>query len=342
MAMRNPCSSDSFYIQWHILDRCNLRCLHCYQYDFSKDREPGWPEMKHAADNLLNTMNSWGTKLDAALTGGEPFLKPELFQLLDYLDNSKHVGSLCIITNGTIWPEFSHRLKELSKMNEIRISLDGISEKTNDEIRGKGVLNKVLQNIGRWRELNIPVTLMFTVMKRNLHEIPFLLEFGKKLGINGIIIERFFPIGQGEKINNDVLDSQEFFGVWNSILEQIGIAADVEDIAPYRAVRINFDGDETDVLGSGCIVAKDGMALLPDGTVLPCRRFTLPIGNIMEKPLDEIWRHSPVLNALKDKSQLKGKCGQCNITDCQGCRAMCYCLEKDFLSEDVHCLLPGK
>lgn len=335
--MNNPCSSDSFYVQWHILDRCNLRCLHCYQTTFSKEREPDWPQLRSAADNLLNTMAAWGTKLDVALTGGEPFLKPELLKLLKYLDNSKNVETISIITNGTTWPDYAHELTGFFKMMELRISLDGITTETNDAIRGKGTLAKVLENIPRWQDLGIPITIMFTVMKRNLHEIPSLLEFGKKLGIDAIIIERFFPLGQGETIAKDILNGPEFLGVWQTVLGQVGVDAAPEDLIAYRAIRIDFADPEPDVLGSGCVVGKDGMAILPDGTVLPCRRFTLPIGNIMEKSLDEIWRHSEVLGALRDKAGLKGKCRDCLIEACRGCRAMCYCLEGDFLAEDPHC-----
>ncbi|HLP58414.1 MAG TPA: radical SAM protein, partial [Candidatus Deferrimicrobium sp.] len=235
-------NSDSFYVQWHILDRCNLRCLHCYQDHFSREHEPGWSQLQKAADNVLNTMAAWGTKLDVALTGGEPFLKPELLQLLKYLDSSENVGNLSIISNGTVWPSYAHELTGLSRFREIRISLDGISEKTNDEIRGPGVLAKVLENMARWQELGIQVTVMFTVMKRNRHEIPFLLEFGKKLGIQALVIERFFPMGQGEAINKDMLNGPEFLGVWQAILEQEGIEIEPGELIAYRGIRINFDG----------------------------------------------------------------------------------------------------
>jgi len=336
--MINP-DTNGFYIQWHILDRCNLRCVHCYQEHFSRERELDWEGLKQTADNLLDTMKIWNTKLDAALTGGEPFLKPELFQLLEYLDKSEYTGDLCIISNGTIWPDYAQELTELSKFNEIRISLDGITETTNDLIRGKNSFSKTLENISRWKKLGIPVTLMFTVMKRNLHEIRDIIAFGEKLGIDGIIIERFFPLGQGEEIEKDTLNGPEFVGVWKEVLRQIDIEIDPSELAPFRAIRINFDEEGADVLGSGCVVGKDGMALLPDGTVLPCRRFTLPIGNIIQTPLHDIWKNSKVLDAIQDKTKLEGKCGSCTIDECQGCRAMCYCLLDNYLAEDPHCFI---
>jgi radical SAM protein with 4Fe4S-binding SPASM domain len=337
--MENPGSNGSFYVQWHILDRCNLRCLHCYQDGYSRQRELAWPELRSVADNLLQTMAGWGTTLDLALTGGEPFLKKELGELLNYLDGSRHVGSLSLITNGTIFPRWARPPGSLSKLQEIRVSLDGFSPESHDAIRGKGVLVKVLENIARWQDSGIPVTVMFTLLKRNLPEVPGILEFGKRLGIKAVIIERFFPLGQGETLQAEVLSGAEFLGVWEKLLEQMDITVDPVELLPYRAIRVLFQGEEAEVFGSGCVVAKDGMALLPDGTVLPCRRFNLPLGNLLERSLDRVWHESPVLAALREKHRLKGKCATCPITDCFGCRAMCYSLHKDFLAQDPHCWL---
>lgn len=329
--------NESFFVQWHILDRCNLRCAHCYQYHFLKERELDWPLLQKVADNLLGAMGTWNVKLDVALTGGEPFLKQELLPLLRYLDKSPHIGDLSIISNGTIFPEYAEELTGLSHFREMRISLDGITEETNDSIRGKGDFEKVLGNINKWNTLHVPVTIMFTAMKRNKHEIPGLIEFGKRNGIHRVVVERFFPLGQGETISSDVLTGQEFLETWNNVLDQAGMEASPEELIPYRALCIDLSEEEIDVLGSGCVVANDGMAILPAGEVLPCRRFTLPIGNLLEASLTDIWEHSPVLNELKNKNNLKGKCGSCNVTDCMGCRAMCLSLKGDYLAEDPHC-----
>lgn len=337
--MNNTDIHPSFYVQWHILDRCNLRCRHCYQYNFSSKDELGWPKLQTIANNLLHTMAVWKTRLDVALTGGEPFLEPGLFPLLRYLNDSPLVQDLAIISNGTIFPDYAPELSSLKKLKEIRISLDGISEATNAYIRGQGVLQNVLTNISRFQDLGIPITTMFTVMKQNQHETPFLIDWGKKIGIKAIIIERFFPLGQGEDSLENVLDGPGFYRIWQQILEQVEVSADPGELIPYRAIRIDFDKEEIDVSGSGCVVARDGMALLPGGTILPCRRFLLPIGNILEEPLEKIWLQSPVLNALRDRNNLKGKCRDCSIEECQGCRAMCYTLEKDFLAQDPHCWL---
>ena len=75
---------DSFYIQWHITNLCNLRCQHCYQDDFSKKSDLDWSGLKKSIRSISShTMREWDKTACIHLTGGEPLLKPELFPLLN-------------------------------------------------------------------------------------------------------------------------------------------------------------------------------------------------------------------------------------------------------------------
>ncbi len=67
-----------FHIQWHILDRCNLRCTHCYQGNYDNKNEFKIEDLIKISDNLIFSMKRWGKKLNLLLTGGEPLLKEEL------------------------------------------------------------------------------------------------------------------------------------------------------------------------------------------------------------------------------------------------------------------------
>ena len=111
-----------FHIQWHITDRCNLRCLHCYQEQFTRDNELNWQRLNLICDNLFATMEQWNAKLTIALTGGEPLLKEELWRLLDKLGVSLFVSSLSIITNGMVIDRYFPQLKKernLARMHSL-------------------------------------------------------------------------------------------------------------------------------------------------------------------------------------------------------------------------------
>jgi radical SAM protein with 4Fe4S-binding SPASM domain len=76
---------------------------------------------------------------------------------------------------------------------------------------------------------------------------------------------------------------------------------------------------------------------MPEGTVYPCRRFPISVGNLLEKSLEEIWEKSELLEKLRYKKNLKGKCGRCEVEDCSGCRSLALSLTGDYLEEDPHC-----
>jgi len=89
---------------------------------------------------------------------------------------------------------------------------------------------------------------------------------------------------------------------------------------------------------SGCAAGLSGMTLLADGTITPCRRLPLPLGNIRDDSLREIWAGSAVLAALRDKSRYHGRCGRCpRWAVCRGCRAVAFAYTGDYLADDPHC-----
>ena len=97
--------------------------------------------------------------------------------------------------------ERMRRLSDFSKLKKIKISLDGADAETNDAIRSKGVFEKVMQNISLTRkEKRFEIIVMFTVMKKNFRNLPSLFKLCQDSGIDGLIIERFIPLGKGRRI----------------------------------------------------------------------------------------------------------------------------------------------
>ena len=326
-----------FYIQWHITNLCNLRCQHCYQDDFSKKSDLGWAGLEKVCDNLLNTIREWGKTACIHLTGGEPLLNPDLLPLLTHLDRHSMVEELGIITNGLIVDqEIMRRLSGFSKLKKIKISLDGGDAETNDSIRQKGAFDKVMQNLPLIKEGGFEILFMFTVMKRNFRSLPFLFELCRDIDIDGLIIERFIPLGRGRKVMDEVLSKEE----WK---EMVGMLADFisteeeNSFLPYQAFQISFSGGEPELLGAPCVIGVDGLCVMPEGNVFPCRRFPVSIGNLLETPLKEIWEKSEILEKLRKKESLKGKCGSCEMKDCRGCRSLALALTGDYFEEDPHC-----
>ncbi|MBI3635347.1 MAG: radical SAM protein [Candidatus Rokubacteria bacterium] len=124
---------------------CNLACRHCF--NASGPGEPWLPAM--AADEVRARIAE-GAALgvrEIYFTGGEPFLHPELLPLLD---ESLRVAATTVLTNGTLIDgDVAERLAAMAAASayslEIRVSIDGVTARANDAIRGHGSFEKALR-----------------------------------------------------------------------------------------------------------------------------------------------------------------------------------------------------
>jgi radical SAM protein with 4Fe4S-binding SPASM domain len=230
------------------------------------------------------------------------------------------------------------RLSDFPKLKKIKISLDGADAQTNDAIRSKGVFEKVTQNISRMREeKRFEIIVMFTVMKKNFKNLPSLFNLCRDSGINGLIIERFIPLGKGKGVMNEVLGREEWNEMIGMLFRFFSIEGEEDSPFPYQAFQISFTGEEPELLGAPCVIGVDGLCIMPEGNVFPCRRFPVSIGNLLQTPLRQIWEESDILEKLRERKNLKGKCGKCEMEGCRGCRSLALALTNDYLAEDPHC-----
>ncbi len=341
---------DEFYFQWHITERCNLHCIHCYQERYDIRSESSLAQLEKIADQIFLTLRKWRKKGRIALTGGEPFLKKELFPLMEYLEQNEYIWRIGILTNGTLIDEkIADRLKTFQKLYYIQISLDGASEETNDSIRGKGSYRKAIDSFSLLYEKGINTRVMFTVHKRNLQDVPSLIDLAIKEKIDTLTIERFVPEGRGAEIKDWFLTNEET----HKLFRYVSRRSDIEykkgtplKILKYRTLWANIDPERAKTadtppeidLGGMCSVGIESLTILSDGTVLPCRRLPIPIGNLRNDSIFKIWYTSELLWRIRNKNNLKGKCNGCDlIPRCSGCRAIAYAVTGDYLAEDPQC-----
>ncbi|OGP57523.1 MAG: hypothetical protein A2162_12150 [Deltaproteobacteria bacterium RBG_13_52_11b] len=284
-------------------------------------------------------MVAWDRIACIHLTGGEPLLKPEIFPLLDSLNQKTTVEELGLITNGLcIDREMVKKLSRFSKLTKIKVSLDGADAETNDAIRGKGVFEKVLESLSLLKaEQRFETILMFTLMKENYRNLPSTLALFQELGVDGLILERFIPWGRGRARLGDVLEKEQWADVVKTLSNFFSAEMDEPSYLPFQAFNVRYSKGEMELLGAPCVVGADGLCVMPEGTVFPCRRFPVPMGNLLNDSLKKIWETSELLKALERRENLKGKCGYCDIEDCRGCRSLCFSLTGDYLAEDPHC-----
>ena len=343
-----------FNFQWHITEKCNLRCTHCYQEDYSSAGEMSFEELRFVADKLIQTLSKWNKKGKIAITGGEPFVKSELFPLLEYLNESPQIANIYILSNGTLIDEkICKEIGNVKKVSRVQISLDGASARTHNAIRGEGTFEKAIEAIkllNDHADYGIKVNIMFTLQKCNKEDIPALFDLAIENGINSLLVERFVPCGRGKQIESEMLSSHELQEVFQYISDRADLEYDKGNrlmVVKQRPLWINIDLEKANVnakiplhkqVGGICSIGFDNLTILHDGTILPCRRLNIPLGNLKNDTLFDIWYDSEVLWDIRNKRNLKGKCNSCELIPlCSGCRAMAYACTGDYLGEDTQC-----
>ena len=125
--------------QWDINNECNLNCKHCRVSEKNDNEKMSLNEAK----NLL--AQCWYNGITMLnLSGGEPFLRKDIFDILDYAGKFEDI---VITTNGTLLNE--NKCKKLSTYNNIKlsISLDGLEETHDKFRRRKGAFKKVIDTL---------------------------------------------------------------------------------------------------------------------------------------------------------------------------------------------------
>ncbi|HRR91989.1 MAG TPA: radical SAM protein [bacterium] len=320
-----------FSFQWHITDLCNLRCRHCYQDRFDKERELPVEDCGRIISDMVTSLELSGYEsLSINITGGEPLISPLLYPILDLLDRIDFIKELNIITNGLVLKSSYPRLKGYKKLKYIKVSLEGSTEEMNDSIRGKGNFKRVIENI---KDFTDDVILMFTLTSYNYRELNDMYNLADFLNVRGFILERFIPLGTGRGMADKVLKLEEWLYVLKIISDWLDIS--LEYLIPYKAFFIDLKED--DILGALCNLGDESMCLMPDGIVYPCRRLPVPAGDLKIDSFDRVLRELKFFREKINRSILKGKCGHCQLDDCIGCRALAYATSGDIYSEDKQC-----
>ena len=346
MAIKNV---FEFFVQLHLTERCNLRCRHCYQTGDLSD-EMSLPEIKAVIDEVSDMLKAWSESYDIDfapsfnVTGGEPLLTRNIYPVLEEL--TKKGFDAYLLSNGTlISREKAEALAGLG-VKGVQISIEG-PEHIHDSIRGEGSMSSSIEGVLNLLEAGIEVTLNTTLSDINAAHFMSVIELASSLGVHKVGFSRLVPSGRGGELINRILAKDTLEDLYAKIfsLSTPGLQIVTGDpVASQMKMPVIEESDER-VPSGGCAAGVSGLTILPDGTVTPCRRLPVPIGNVRKDSLREIWATSEVLRALRDKSGYAGKCGRCSRWSvCRGCRAIAYAHaratgKEGYLAEDPQCFL---
>lgn len=334
-------------VAWETTRNCNLSCIHCraaatngpYAGELNTDQ----------AFTLLDQIAQVGKPI-IILTGGEPLLRDDIF------DIAKHGDSLglrmVMAPNGTlITREVAQRMAQ-SGIRRISASIDGATKDFHDRFRGvAGAFDAAIKGIEHVKAAGIEFQINTTITKTNLDQIPKILELAEKLGAVAHHIFLLVPTGRGKYIVDQAIDAKEYETTLNWFYDQrertpLQLKA---TCAPhyYRILRqrakaegktISFQTHGLDAVTRGCLAGTGFCFISHTGVVQPCGYTDVKCGDITKNTFGEVWNTSPAFLKLREFKQLEGKCGLCEYRAvCGGCRARAYEATGNYMAEEPLC-----
>ncbi len=288
-----------------LTNRCNLRCRTCGVCDLERTRgdeeELTTAQWKAVIDSAAKQL---GTSL-AAVSGGEPLLRKDIFEIIRYATDSGIAIHLC--TNAVLLDDVAIENLRASGVATVSISLESPDPSVHDYLRGDNTFPVVIAAIRRLRALapNIRIGINYLITARNYKHMCDMVDFAESLGVHQI---KFAPI------HTNLLHRLKARERYGDLLFREEDLDDLEREVRRLTVRCKKSGLVTtseDFLAGvskfykkpvafRCYAGYAICAISPTGNVAPCcdkdSRF-----NVKERPLEAIWRN-PEFHELRKQS----------------------------------------
>jgi SynChlorMet cassette radical SAM/SPASM protein ScmE len=325
--MRSPRTVDV-----EITSRCNLRCRYCYYFD---NPESGYGDLP--AGEWLRFFGELGEAavMEVCLAGGEPFIRPDLAEILDGIVGARMRFS--ILSNGTLVDDgLAAMVAATGRCSSVQVSIDGSKAETHDSFRGSGSFDKAVKGLAALRRHGLPVTVRLTVHRRNVDDLEeaarFLLE---ELGLRSFSTNAAGYLGSCRRNMGEVLLSTEERERAMRILLRLEkiypgrIQAAAGPLAEGRMWREMEDarkgGKEPSFGGGGltaCGCPANKIAVRADGVIVPCTMLShMELGRINRDGFLEVWRKSPKLRTLRGRDTIPLD----TFEECAGCGYRSFC-----------------
>lgn len=292
-------------------------------------------------------------------TGGEPFLRTDFLSLLEKTVADRHLYSVGILTNGKlIDSSLAKQLKKYS-ISYLQVSLDGDRE-IHDTLRGEGDFDRTLDAIRICSAEGLSVSVSFTAHRGNINTLNSVAKVAYEAGADYLWSDRLIPEGTGDALREHCFSGEEtrdyvkllgeisqkygetrnstgIFDLWKRSGRRIpGKNRENFRVRNHRALQFLDSGD----VPYRCSAGDSLLTVLSDGTVVPCRRMPLNVGNVLDQSLVEIYNENELLKKLR-KHEIPDGCNHCLYrNDCNGgLRCLSLAIQSDPFARDPGCWL---
>ena len=336
---------------WETTQACDLACCHC--------RASAQPR-RHPLE--LTTMEAEKLIRDVAdlnppifiFTGGDPLKRSDIFYLVRRAVAHGLHPSMTPSATPLLTREAIADLKR-AKLSRLAVSLDGSVPELHDAFRGvNGSYARTLEAIHWANEFGLPIQVNTSISRRNINDLENMANLLKQFRL--VLWSAFFLVPTGRAQMADLLSAdevEEAFATLYRFSKELPFKVKTTEAQHYRRYiiqqRLRRKGQSSFAAGDngwekiipGLLPINDGKGFVfvsHTGEVCPSGFLPVSAGNVRVDSLTDIYRNSPVLTALRDTSNLQGKCGACEFKEiCGGSRARAYAMTGNMFAEDPCC-----
>ena len=345
-----PLDDDQYYryyhnryvqgVFWSVTGKCNYRCRHCYVDGPSGALGELSTEQ---ALNLIDQMAECGV-LQVDLTGGELFVRKDLWQLIDRILSYKMTINQ-VYTNGwLVNDELLDKFEKRGLKPEVQISFDGVG--WHDWMRGiPGAEQAALRALEVCSRRGFKTRVAMCVHKGNLHTVPQTIEALRAVGVDDLKISTvdMTDLWRCNSEGNE-MDWLEYVDAMLPYISwyyqngrpikrlELGGVAELRQDAPCRITARHYDGTEKCLDCYMCSITRRTCYITPEGRLLPCmpmassreqEKFPLVQDIGLKQGLSSSSYMGFVNRRVKDLLAVNSECNACEYRyQCGGgCRA---------------------
>lgn len=344
----NPCCCNMqsrILLQFHITGRCNLRCKHCYRVEGDaeplsyKDVIAVIEQYKELRQNY-NKLHRIKKRGHINLTGGEPFIRKDIKEILSYMGENRKYFSYGILSNGSFLDDELIALLKKTNVAFVQLSLDGKKE-MHDELRAPGDYDRVLSTAERLEKSGIKTYISFTANQKNFRDLPHIAKKCRKRRITKLWSDRIVPIGNGEELKELVITADLLKKYVKTLKKAQGnwftrLYYPKTQVTMNRALQFLYSkGSYYSCSAGNSLITVDEF-----GNVMPCRRMPISCGNIKDSSLWEIYQNHEIFRDLRIE-RIPSECSHCQYAIwCRGgAKCQSYATYHSYQKRDPACPL---
>jgi AdoMet-dependent heme synthase len=338
-----------FTIAWELTRSCAYACAHC-RADAQPKRHPGELTTAEGLD-LVDRLAGFGTRPILVLTGGDPLMRRDVFELAAHA-NERGLRVSLTPTATALVTRTRMRAAAAAGIRRVAFSVDAADADLHDRFRGfAGSFERTIRGMRNASAEGLALQVNTTVCGLNVHALEALVPQLEAWGVVQWSVFFLVPTGRGATLPMiSAAEHERVLGWLHELSDTAPFDIKATAAPQYRRIAAQRGGARSRA-GAGYRFAdgldrpvrgvNDGrgfMFISHLGDVMPSGFLPLSAGNVRDADPVDIYRDAPLFRALRDPDALHGKCGRCEFRElCGGSRARAWATTGDVLADDPAC-----